>query len=243
MKKLEEYSDQELQKALLGSKSIKDFMINIGMKVNSGNYPRAKFLLESRGLTTPIYDPSEHMRILKGINKMPDDEFFSEGVLRNSASIKKRLIQDHQVDNVCSICTIPPFWNGYSLVLQVDHIDGNRFNNKIDNLRLLCPNCHSQTETYGNGLKKKKYNYCRCGVRIYKTSTNCADCTNKVRNTTIDYPEVKIIVDTIIDCGGWSAAERVLGIGQNSLRKHLKRNGIEPSSIKYKRRLKGDITI
>lgn len=49
----------------------------------------------------------------------------------------------------CSECNLGPEWNGKLLALQVDHIDGNSDNNSPWNLRLLCPNCHSQTETFG----------------------------------------------------------------------------------------------
>ena len=49
---------------------------------------------------------------------------------------------------ICSECGQKPKWNGKKLKLHLDHIDGHRTNNKIENLRLVCPNCHSQTETY-----------------------------------------------------------------------------------------------
>lgn len=49
----------------------------------------------------------------------------------------------------CKFCNIGPEWQDEPLVLQVDHIDGDSKNNSIDNLRILCPNCHSQTETFG----------------------------------------------------------------------------------------------
>lgn len=58
------------------------------------------------------------------------------------------------VGNVCNICNIGPVWNGKVLRLQVDHIDGNSDNNFPNNLRLLCPNCHSQTDTFTNRQKK-----------------------------------------------------------------------------------------
>ena len=48
----------------------------------------------------------------------------------------------------CLFCGLGPEWQGKPLVLHMDHIDGNRKNNKEENLRWLCPNCHSQTETF-----------------------------------------------------------------------------------------------
>lgn len=50
----------------------------------------------------------------------------------------------------CESCGIGPSWNGKDLTLQVDHIDGNNKRHDPDNLRFLCPNCHTQTPTYGN---------------------------------------------------------------------------------------------
>ena len=49
----------------------------------------------------------------------------------------------------CEVCGVVD-WQGQPLTFQVDHVDGNRTNNSLDNLRVLCPNCHSQTDTYGH---------------------------------------------------------------------------------------------
>lgn len=61
--------------------------------------------------------------------------------------LKKRLIKEGIKQNKCEFCEITE-WNGKSLSMQLDHIDGNPHNHKMDNLRIICPNCHSQTETY-----------------------------------------------------------------------------------------------
>jgi hypothetical protein len=61
--------------------------------------------------------------------------------------LKNRLIQDNIKINKCEVCGIID-WNTKPLTMQLDHIDGNPHNHKLDNLRMICPNCHGQTETW-----------------------------------------------------------------------------------------------
>jgi hypothetical protein len=61
--------------------------------------------------------------------------------------LKKRLIKEGIKENKCEICEITE-WNGKEISMQLDHIDGDSHNHKLENLRMTCPNCHSQTETY-----------------------------------------------------------------------------------------------
>lgn len=58
--------------------------------------------------------------------------------------------------NTCSICCITSIWNNIPLTLQLDHIDGNSDNNNLNNLRLVCPNCHSQTNNFSGRGKGKE---------------------------------------------------------------------------------------
>ena len=61
--------------------------------------------------------------------------------------LKNRLLKEGIIENHCSTCGIS-IWNEKPINLELDHIDGNRINHSLSNLRLLCPNCHSQTDTY-----------------------------------------------------------------------------------------------
>ena len=70
-------------------------------------------------------------------------------------TVKRYLIEI--TGNKCVDCGIGNEYNGKPLVLQMDHIDGNSDNNYLGNVRLLCPNCHSQTETFGNGGHGNRY--------------------------------------------------------------------------------------
>ena len=80
--------------------------------------------------------------ILEG--KYPDYQTFK---LRN------RLLQENIKEYKCECCGLSK-WNNLPIPLELHHIDGNRHNHKLENLKLLCPNCHSQTETFrGKNIK------------------------------------------------------------------------------------------
>lgn len=80
------------------------------------------------------------------------DEILSGKITVSKSTIKKRIIDENVLDYKCKRCGINS-WNGTAITLELDHIDGNKKNNTLSNLRLLCPNCHSQTITY-RGMNK-----------------------------------------------------------------------------------------
>lgn len=61
--------------------------------------------------------------------------------------LKKRLIAEKLKENKCDICGLTE-WLGKPLNMELHHIDGNKYNHKINNLMMICPNCHSQTDTF-----------------------------------------------------------------------------------------------
>lgn len=73
-------------------------------------------------------------------------ERFLNGEMIDRGILKKWLIEI--VGESCVLCKIGPEWQGTYLSLQVDHINGINNDNRFENIRLLCPNCHSQTDTF-----------------------------------------------------------------------------------------------
>lgn len=87
---------------------------------------------------------------------IPLPEVLVENSTYHRGNLKNRLIKYGLLENKCSICKCGPDHNGLPLTLVIDHINGIHNDNRIENLRILCPNCHSQTDTFAGRNKKYK---------------------------------------------------------------------------------------
>lgn len=157
--KAEEEFVELVKKYLPLSNSLNHLCNNLGLRGVDGYYKKLKRIIKEYNLST------EHFGSIKLSNNggsrnmytaMSDDEFFVENSNRYGASIIKRLVDGGYKEYKCEgeNCGINE-WNGKPLRLQVHHINGDHHDNRIENLQLLCPNCHTQTDTYArNNIAK-----------------------------------------------------------------------------------------
>ena len=93
-----------------------------------------------------------------------------------SAKLKIKLLKEGLKENKCEMCGITE-WNGKPIVCQLHHIDGDNTNNSIENLQMLCPNCHSQTENYCGLANKSNSKTCPiCGKKMSRNGNVCVQC-------------------------------------------------------------------
>jgi hypothetical protein len=114
------------------------------------SHMEAAALAETRGRGVsriPLYAGMTNEEILKA--------YFTIDSPHDFGTIKKIIRRRKFLPNNCSECGIGPKWNGMPLVLQYDHINGVNTDQRLENLRTICPNCHTQTDTYaGRNLQK-----------------------------------------------------------------------------------------
>ena len=92
-------------------------------------------------------------RISKLVNA---DEIFVENSKSSTTYVRSLIKRKNIFPYVCKVCEMEPVWLGKPITLQLDHVNGNRRDQRLENLRWICPNCHSQTITYGGHNKKFK---------------------------------------------------------------------------------------
>ncbi len=159
---IDNFSDEEFIKIVKESDYLKDLALKIGYKLSiSGGVPqkpckKIKKRIEDLQIDTSHFKYTERREL----------EFY---LVENSTysrkcgnKLKKRLIEEGYMKDICDSCGIEPLWKYYGkeqkLVLQLEHINGNHIDNRIQNLIPLCPNCHSCTSTFGGRNRKKKDN-------------------------------------------------------------------------------------
>ena len=147
-------SEQDFRDIVLNSSSCAEAMRKMGYKCTTGNsHITVKRRIEE--LKIDISHWGDNTKNAHIANKTPDEVYFAKDTPHSGNHIRERVLKDNLMEYRCAICGNTGKWNGQLLVLQIDHINGDHDDNRLENLRFLCPNCHSQTDTFaGKNLKK-----------------------------------------------------------------------------------------
>ena len=162
-------------------------------------------------------------------------EYLSNRVKITSGKLRIKLLAEGLKENKCEICGITK-WHGKPIVCQLHHIDGNNQNNNLENLQILCPNCHSQTENYcgSANVNKTKY-YCKdCGKEINKGSVYCTICSHKHTRKVKDRPSKEKLLQDFKELKSFVKIGAKYGVSDNAIRKWFIQVGLPSKSKELK---------
>ena len=213
------YQKDNLTEIVKNSKSVSDVINKLGLRTAGGNFKTIKNYIEIYKIDITHFETDE-LRIVKlkelsKENKIDLNLILVENSTYNRTSFKKRLIQEKILEYKCEKCLNIGKWIGENITLQLDHKNGIFNDNRIENLRFLCPNCHSQTETYAG--KKNKVN-----VKIEKhngLSSLQKELALTKRKT--NRPNYETLIKEIEELG-YSGTGRKYGVSDNAIRKWKK---------------------
>jgi hypothetical protein len=147
-----------LEPVVAASTSVNEVLRRLGLEVVGGHHTNISRRIKAYGLDTSHFSPvarTERQRYNQ--RRRTAEEILVENTSAHARRVPgsrlKRALRESGVDERCALCGIDGVWLGEPLPLEVDHIDGDWRNNRIENLRLLCPNCHSTTDSYRGRAK------------------------------------------------------------------------------------------
>jgi hypothetical protein len=175
-------SDKDFIKIIKESIFYSEVMRKVGYK-NTGNNSVVKKRIKKLKLDVSHFKKGRYA----ARQKIPLKDICVENGTYSTNHLKKRLFKDLKWEHKCSFCNEKECnWMMTNEIgpipLELDHINGNNKDHRLENLRLLCPNCHATTNTYkGRNVKQLKVeNKCvDCESKIHMQSTRCRACANK----------------------------------------------------------------
>ena len=230
---LSNYSNEEFKRIVSISNSYKDCLQQLGYNSFSGDTINlVKKRIKELNLST------EHF-----LSKSPTKRNFENVFCKNSTASQKTLrewyIKGNYTKYECSICGQQPFWNGKELTLILDHINGINKDDRLENLRWVCPNCNYQLDTTNGKNKTHKehsLNYCiDCGEIISRQAKRCLKCSNKAKTNQIVNKISREELKQLIRTTPFTQIGIKFGVSDNAVRKWCDKYNLPRKSTEIKK--------
>lgn len=149
--KIYKLSDEQFVELLKKSSTISEVLFKLGytVKGNSWGYSQVKRRMDDLNLDYSIFKGKSAVIKITKLNNVKKEDILKENCKHQRTVLRRYVIKNNLIPYKCAICGCTE-WQGKTLSLELDHINGINNDNRLENLRFLCPNCHSQTSTYGS---------------------------------------------------------------------------------------------
>lgn len=149
--KIYKLSDEQFVELLKKSSTISEVLFKLGytVKGNSWGYSQVKRRMDDLNLDYSIFKGKSAVTKINKLNNVKKEDILKKDCKHQRIVLRRYIIKNNLIPYKCAICGCTE-WQGKTLSLELDHINGINNDNRLENLRFLCPNCHSQTSTYGS---------------------------------------------------------------------------------------------
>jgi hypothetical protein len=212
---------EDLEKIVKESKTISEVIRKLGLRVAGGNFKSIKNKILKFNIDISHFD-SNHVRNekLKNYIELFKKKELTECLIENSTynnrgNIKKRLFKEGLKTNKCELCGQGEMWNNKKMSLILDHINGIWNDNRLENLRIVCPNCNATLDTHCGKQKSKQKK------EEYRKYINQKKIELYYSKRKVDRPEYEVLLKEVEELG-YCATGRKYGVSDNSIRKWIK---------------------
>lgn len=149
--KIYKLSDEQFVELLKKSSTISEVLFKLGYSVkgNSWGFAKIRQRMSDLNLDGSIFKGKSPITKYGSLHKVNASDILKPNCKHARSVLRRYVINNNLIPYRCAICGCVE-WQGRTLSLELDHINGINNDNRIENLRFLCPNCHSQTTTYGS---------------------------------------------------------------------------------------------
>lgn len=230
MIKKEKFSKENLQKIIKDSFSIKEVLHKMNLRAAGGNYKNFHKYIKLYQIDISHFDErtkifQRTLAVYQLKNKKNIDEILVENSTYSRTALKKRLYEEGLKQRECELCGQGEMWFGKKMSLILDHKNGIYNDNRLINLRIVCPNCNGTLDTHC-GKNLKKITKCSdCDIIIGNKSKKCKKCSN-IKKTFLHRRKVKIrpsleqLQKDIFELG-YTGTGRKYHVSDNSIRKWI----------------------
>ena len=214
---IDKYSKEELEQIVQSSFSLKEVIKKLGYSTTSGsNNKTVKERIKKYNIDISHFTSTQPIKRTES-NVFVENSTASQKVLREWYKKGEYTIYE------CSICKLKPIWQGKELTLILDHINGQNNDNRLENLRWVCPNCNQQLDTTGGKNIKilaKKYYCIDCGKEITKASKRCFECDLKYKTIPIEeMPITRVELKNLIRTTPFTTIAMEYNVSDNAIQK------------------------
>lgn len=224
------YSQKEFMKAWSESFTLSEVLTKLSLNKSGGSTQ----IIKNTALELQL-DSSHFYHKRKPAIRYSLEEILIQGspYLGGNVSLRKRLIQAGMKSEQCEKCELSE-WMGEPIPLCLDHVNGDNKDFRIENLNVLCQNCHALTSTWCGKNKTRKAShgslpgenllqyFCECGKKIEKSNKTCKKCRYNIDK----YPSTPELINGV-EKYGYLAYAKQINLSDNGLRKLLLRRGLD----------------